>query len=67
MAGVVGQEADGREPDGAVEQGGLDGWEGGDGRMHKGQMTVAGASGGGMGQEFKMVGSQGPDQGVRGS
>ena len=29
-------------------------------------MAVAGGSGGGMEQEFKMVGRQGPDQGVRG-
>ena len=35
--------------------------------MHKGQMAVAGGSRGGMEQEFKMVGRQGPDQGVRGS
>ena len=69
MAGVVGQEADGREPDGAgaVGQGGPDGQEGGDGRVHEGQMVVAGGSGGGMGQDFKMVGTQRPDQGVRGS
>ena len=60
---------DSREPDGAgaVGQGGPDGWEGGDGRVHEGQMAVAGCSGDGMEQEFKMVGRQGPDQGVRGS
>ena len=64
MAGMVGQEADGREPDGtlAVRQGGPDGWQGGDGRVHEGQMAVAGGSGGGMKQEFKMVSRQGPDQ-----
>ena len=47
IAGVVGQEADGREPDGAgtVGQGGPDGQEGGDGRVHEGQMAVAGGSG----------------------
>ena len=64
---VVAQEADGREPDGVgtVGQGGPNGQEGGDGRLHEGQMAVAGGCGGGMGQEFKMVGRQGPDQGVR--
>ena len=58
LLGVVGQEADGREPDGAgaVRQGGLDDQEGGDGRLYEGQMAVAGNSGGGMEQEFKMVG-----------
>ena len=53
MAGVVGQEADGRE--------------GMDGRVHEGQMAVAGDSGGDMEQEFKMVGRQGLGQGVRDS
>ena len=69
MAGVVGQEVDGREPDGvgAVRQGGPDGQEEGDGRVHEGQMTVAGGSGGDMGQEFKMIGRQGLDHGVRDS
>ena len=69
MAGVVGQKADGRKPDGAraVRQGGPDGWEGGDGRVHEDQMAVAGGSGGGMEQEFKMVGRHRPDQGVRDS
>ena len=69
MAGVVGQEADDREPDGsgAVGQGVPDGQEGGDRRVHEGQMAVARGIGGGMGQEFKMVGMQGHDQGVRGS
>ena len=69
MVGVMEQEIDGREPDGvgAVRQGGPDGWEGGDGRVHEGQMAVAGGSGGGMEQEFKMVGRQGLYQGVRGS
>ena len=47
--------------------GGPDGQEGGDGRVHEGQMAVTGGSGGGMEQEFKIVGRQGPDQGVRGS
>ena len=58
---VVGQEAGGREPDGAgvVGQGGPDGQEEGDGRVHEGQMAVAAGSGGGIQQEFKMVGSQG--------
>ena len=67
MAEVVGQEADGREPDGAgsVGQGGPDGWEGGDRRVHEGQMAVAGAIVGGMGPEFKMVGKQGPSQGSK--
>ena len=62
----MGQEADGREPDGAgaVGQGWLDGQEGGDGRVHEDQIAV---TGGGMEQEFRMVGRQGPDQGVRGS
>ena len=38
MAGLVGQEADGRKPDGAgaVGQGGPDGQEGEDGRVHEG-------------------------------
>ena len=47
MVGVMGQEADGREPDGAwaVGQGGPDGWEGGNGRVHEGQMAVAGVVG----------------------
>ena len=31
------------------------------------KMAVAGGSGGGMEQDFKMVGRQGPDQGVSGS
>ena len=46
MAGVVGQEADIREPDGAgaVGQQGSDVWEGGDGRVHEAQMAVAGGS-----------------------
>ena len=35
--------------------------------MHEGQIAVAGGSVGVMGQEFKMVGRHGPDQGVRGS
>ena len=35
--------------------------EGEDGRRQEGQMAVAGGSGGGMFQEFKMVGRQGPD------
>ena len=39
----------------------------GDGRIHEGQMAVTRDSGGGMGQEFKIVGRQGPDQGLRGS
>ena len=54
MAGMVGQEADGRESDGAgaVEQGGPDGWEGGDCRVHEGQMAVVGGSRGCMEQEF---------------
>ena len=62
---MVGQETDGREPDGAgaVGQGGPDGQEGGDDKVHEGQMAVAGGSEGGMEQEFNMVGSQGPDQG----
>ena len=69
MTGVVGHEADGREPDGAgaVDQGGPAGQEGEDGRMHQNQMTDCGGSGGSMGQEFNMVGRKGPDQGVRGS
>ena len=64
---VVGQEADSRESDGAgaVGQGGPDGWEG-DGRVHEGQMGVAGDSGGGIKQEFKMVGRQGPDRSSNG-
>ena len=41
-------------------QGGPDGQEGGDGRVHDGQMAVAGGSGGSMEQEFKMVGRQVP-------
>ena len=63
----VGQEADGREPDGAgtVGQGGPEGQEGGDDRVHESQMVVAGGIGSGMGQEFKMGGRQGPDQGVK--
>ena len=38
------QERDGREPDGAgvVGQGGPDGRKEGDGRVHEGQMAVAG-------------------------
>ena len=52
---------------GAVGQGGPDGQDGGDTRVHEGQMVVVGGSGGGMGQEFKMVGRQEPDQGVRSS
>ena len=58
LMGVVGQEADYREPDGAgaVGQGGPDCKKGGDGRVHDGQMAVAGGSGGVMGQEFKMAG-----------
>ena len=42
MAGVVGQEAYGREPDGAgaVGQGGADGQEVGNGRMHEGQWQL---------------------------
>ena len=69
MTGVVGQEADGKESDGAgaVGQEGPDGQKGGGGRVHEGQMAVAVGSGGDMEQEFKMVGRQGPDQGVRGS
>ena len=45
--GVVGQEANCREPDGAgaVGQGGPDGLEGGDGMVHEGQMAVTGGSG----------------------
>ena len=43
------------------------GREGMAGCIHEGQMAVAWGSGGGMEQEFKMMGSQGPDQGVRGS
>ena len=39
----------------------------GDGRVHEDQMAVDGGSGGGMGQEFKIVGRQGLDQRVRGS
>ena len=66
---VAGQEADGREPDGtgAMGSGGPDGWERGGGMVHEDQMAVAGGSGGGMEQEFKMMGRQGPDQGVRSS
>ena len=47
MAGVVGQETDGREPGGAgtVGQGGPDGQEGGDEREYEGQMAVTGSSG----------------------
>ena len=47
MAGVVWQEADGREPDGigVVGQGGPDDWGGGNGRVHEGQMAVSGGSG----------------------
>ena len=41
-------------------QGGPDGQEGGDGRVHEDQMAVAGDNGGGMEQDFKMVGRQGP-------
>ena len=69
MAGVVGQEADDREPygAGAVGQGGPYTWEGGNGRVYEGQMAVARGSRGGMEQKFKMVSRQGPDQGVRGS
>ena len=67
MVGVVGQDAGGREPYGAeaVGQGGPDGQEGGDGRVHEGQIAVFGGSRGNMEQEFKMVGRQGPDLGVR--
>ena len=66
IAGVVGQEADGREPDGEGARRAR--WLGGrDGRVHEGQMAVAGGSGGDMEQEFKMAGRQMPDQGVRGS
>ena len=64
MTGMVGQEADGREPDGAGQgQGGPDGQEGGNGSVHEGQMAVAGGSTDSMEQEFKIVGRQGPDQG----
>ena len=44
----MGQDADGREPDGtgAVGQGGPDGQERGDGKVHEGHMAVAGGSGG---------------------
>ena len=65
MAELVVQEAYGREPDGAgaVGQGGPDGQEGGDGRVHEGQMKVDEGSGGGMEQDFKMVGRYRPDQG----
>ena len=50
MAGVVGQEADGREPDGARRSR----WPGGrDGRVHEAQLTVARGSWGGMGQKFR--------------
>ena len=47
MAGVVGQEADGREQDGAgaVGQEAPDTWEEGDGRVHEHQIAVAGGSG----------------------
>ena len=47
MAGVVRQEDYGREPDGGggVGQGGPDGQEEGDGRVHEGQMAVAWGSG----------------------
>ena len=47
MAGVVGQEAHYMEPDGvgAVGQGGPNGKEGGDGRVHVGLMAVAGGIG----------------------
>ena len=48
-------------------QGGLHGQKGEDGRVHDCQLAVAGGSGGGMEQEFKMVGRQGPDQAVRAS
>ena len=50
-----------------MRQRGPDGQEGGDGRVHEDQMAVAGGTWGGMEQEFKMVGRQGSDQGVRGS
>ena len=39
----------------------------GDGRVHEGQIAVAGGGWDGMGQEFKMVGRQGPNHWVRGS
>ena len=43
---MVGQEDDGREPDGvgAVGKGGPDGQEGGDERVNEGQMAVTGGS-----------------------
>ena len=65
----VGQEEDSRGADGtgAVGQGGPDDRQEGDGRVHEGQMAVAGVVGVAWGRSFKMVGSQGPDQGVRGS
>ena len=58
MEGVVGQEADGRQPDGAVAvgQGGPDGYDGGDGRVHEGQMARREGMGGCMRARWQLLG-----------